>query len=72
MTNPWLKRNPALSLWLSGFNMAANAARSATALQMQRQMQAMMLESTQAMLRFWTRAALPTTPAARRSRSRRK
>jgi hypothetical protein len=28
MTNPWIKKNPFLSMWLSGVNAVGSAARS--------------------------------------------
>ena len=40
MNNPWLKKNPWLSMWLSGANAIFGTARSAAAAQVQRQTRA--------------------------------
>jgi hypothetical protein len=57
-------KNPFLSLWLSGANSAAGAARSFWSAELQRQQTAMMNEMTKQMIRFWTGAwTVPGMPA---------
>jgi hypothetical protein len=52
MANPWLKKNPLMSMWLSAANNAAGRARSAAAAEARRQQAAL----TKQTIRFWTRA----------------
>jgi hypothetical protein len=52
MANPWLKKNPLMSMWLSAANAAAGRARSAAAAEARRQQAAL----TKQTIRFWTRA----------------
>ena len=70
MTNPWLKKNPLMSLWLSGFNIAANSARSQAAAEMQRQATALLAETMTQSARFWT--AMLTTPSRSAPRNQRR
>ena len=37
MSNPWLKKNPFMSIWLSGANSVANSARGRVAAEIKRQ-----------------------------------
>ena len=37
MSNPWLKKNPFMSMWLSGANSVANSARGQLAAEAKRQ-----------------------------------
>jgi hypothetical protein len=55
MANPWLKKNPFLSLWLSGANAAAGRARSMASAEASKQQ----AELTKQTVRFWTRAWRP-------------
>jgi hypothetical protein len=71
MNNPWLKKNPLMSMWLSGFNTAANSARGHMSAEMQRQARGMITAGTQQMLRFWSGGLLAPSltkkkPARRR------
>ena len=54
MPNPWLKKNPFLSIWLSGFNAAAGAARSHAAAEVRRRASTAMTQATRDILNFWT------------------
>ena len=75
MSNPWLKKNPFLSLWLSGAHSVAGAARGTLAAEAKRQTQAAMTQATNEMFAAWTdaltgaakpkRAARPTAPRKR-------
>lgn len=52
MTNPWLKKNPFMSMWLSGANAFAAKARSAGTAEIGRQR----TSATKQVTRFWTGA----------------
>ena len=61
MSNPMMKKNPFLSMWLSGANSAAGSARGLWLAELHRQQTAMIREMNQQMVRFWTGAwMLPT------------
>lgn len=67
MPNPWLKKNPFMSIWLSGFNAATGAARSRAAAEAHRQASAAMTQVSRDMLNFWT-AGFVAPPAKTRKR----
>ena len=68
--NPWTKKNPALSLWLSGANAMFGAARAHGTAAMHRHTALMMAEGTRQVMRFWTGAWMaPTAPVKRTRRS---
>ena len=69
MKNPWLKKNPLLSMWLSGANAVAGSARGRAAAIAKRQAATMMNEGMKQMSDFWTGALTP--PPARKKRKRR-
>ncbi|HET6522585.1 MAG TPA: hypothetical protein VFG47_22590, partial [Geminicoccaceae bacterium] len=50
MANPWTKKNPLLSMWLSGANAVAGKARSAGAAEAKRQQNGFAKQAT----RFWS------------------
>ena len=52
-TNPWTKKNPWLSLWLSGANTVLSHARGQAMAEAQRQANAMMNQSFEQMMRWW-------------------
>ena len=52
-TNPWTKKNPWLSLWLSGANTVLSHARGQAIAEAQRQANAMMNQSFEQMMRWW-------------------
>ena len=65
MTNPWTKKNPLMSMWMSGANSVLGSARSRATAEARRQMTQIMQRNTREMMRFWTGAfTLPTTPAS--------
>ena len=70
-TNPWLKKNPFMSMWLSGANTVANTARAHAAAAVKRQSQAVVHQATQDVFDFWT-GALASPPAAKKKRARKK
>ncbi|SAK45349.1 hypothetical protein AWB75_00770 [Caballeronia catudaia] len=57
MKNPWMKKNPFLSMWLSGANAVIGSARGRATAQAKRQ------AST-----FWSAALAPGKPRKRRSK----
>ena len=54
MSNPWLKKNPFMSMWLSGANSVANSARGRIAAEARRQSSTAINKATQDMFAFWT------------------
>jgi len=77
MSNPWTKKNPFLSMWLSGANSVLGSARGRAIGEGRRQMSTLMQRNTQQMMRLWTGGfrLLPTaapTPARKRKKSQRK
>jgi hypothetical protein len=54
MRNPWTKKNPLLSMWLSGANAVAGSARSRMLAASRRHAVTMMTQGTKQVLDFWT------------------
>jgi hypothetical protein len=71
MRNPWLKKNPFLSMWLSGANAMLGVTNAAAMSAVQRQTQAMMNETARAVVDFWA-AGMPTPQRPRRKARSRK
>ena len=57
MANPWTKKNPLLSMWLSGANALAGRARSAGAAEAKRQQTSLAKQT----VRLWSDAWLADT-----------
>lgn len=53
MKNPWTKKNPFLSMWLSGANAVAGAARSRATAEARRQAATMMTQGSRQMTELW-------------------
>jgi len=70
MKNPWLAKNPFLSLWMSGANSMFGAARGHALNEVRRQHRAMMSEGVEAVLAFWSGAA--GAPGVKKKTGRRK
>ena len=68
MSNPWLKKNPFMSLWLSTANRMAGSIRGQAVAQVSRQVKAAATEATNENIRLWSAAA--TGPAAKKTRKR--
>ena len=67
MANPWTKKNPLLSLWLSGANALAGKARSAGIAEAKRQQTGLAKQAA----RLWSGASLADTkPKAKPKRRR--
>lgn len=65
MANPWLKKNPFMSLWLSSANRVAGSVRGQVAAEAKRQATSAAQQAANDMVKFWTAAATGTaTPAA--------
>ena len=62
MRNPWLKKNPLMSMWLSGANAVMGSARSRATAEAKRQATAIMAEGTKQMVRFWTAGLVAPAP----------
>jgi putative copper export protein len=69
MKNPWTKKNPFMSMWLSGANTIAGAARGHASAEAKRQATAFTNEASKQVADFWTGALTPTT-TRRKKRSR--
>lgn len=67
MANPWTKKNPLLSLWLSGANAVAGKARGAATAEAKRQQTGVVKEAT----RFWS-GGLPGAAKAKAKPKRRR
>ncbi len=71
MKNPWLKKNPFMSMWLSGANAVAGSARGHATAAVKRQAATAVSTATQEMVKLWTAPlAMPAAPA-RKTRKRR-
>ena len=67
MKNPWLKKNPFLSVWLSGANAIFGAARGTATASARRQSKALMDRSARQIVDFWT-GGLASKPGRRKRR----
>lgn len=61
MTNLWLKKNPIMSLWLSGANAVAGRARSVVSAEVSKQQKKLTKDSVQ----YWTQALQPAAKPKR-------
>ena len=64
MSNPWLKKNPFMSMWLSGANSVAGSARGAFTAEAKRQSTAAITQATSEM--FGARTVARRSPAKRK------
>lgn len=65
MANPWLKKNPFMSLWLSAANRAAGSIRGQATAEANRQVKAAAQQMQTDAIKAW---AAPATPAAARKK----
>ena len=70
MSNPWLKKNPFMSMWLSSANRIAGSVRGQATAAMKRQVKAAVTEATHENIKLWTTA--PTPAAAKKKKPRRR
>lgn len=68
MRNPWLKKNPFMSMWLSGANAVLGAARSRATAEGKRQAATMMSHGAKHMARFWSGVLM--APPRKKKKSR--
>jgi len=68
MTNPWLKKNPFLSMWLSGANAVAGSARGRIASEAKRQSTIVVSKATGDMFTMWTDATAGARAPKRKKR----
>ena len=66
MSNPWLKKNPFMSMWLSGANSVTNSARGRVAAEAKRQSTTAANKAADDMLACWTDAMTGSTASKRR------
>jgi hypothetical protein len=69
VTNPWLKKNPFMSMWLSSFNTAANSMRGYASSQLKRQTAATTAQVTKSFVDAWL--GVPSKPKTRRRKKKR-
>lgn len=56
MSNPWLKKNPFMSMWLSGANAVAGSMRGRITAEAKRQSRTAMTKATNDVFGIWTDA----------------
>jgi hypothetical protein len=68
MSNPWTKKNPMMSMWLSAANKAVGSARGHATSAARRQIGAAQADATRQIVGFWSGA--PTKPTPKRKTHR--
>jgi hypothetical protein len=68
MSNPWLKKNPFMSMWLSGANSVAGSMRGHATAQAKRHAAAAMTSATNDLFGFWAKAISPPWPTSKKRR----
>lgn len=69
MNNPWLKKNPYMSMWLSGANAVAGSVRGQAAAQAKRHTNATVTAAAQEIFKLWSGALWQSPPKpAKKSR----
>ncbi|RZL90075.1 MAG: hypothetical protein EOP82_16930 [Variovorax sp.] len=68
MNNPWTKKNPLMSMWLSAANRAAGTARGQATATAKRQVATAQAEAARQIVDFWS--GKPAKPAARKKTRR--
>jgi hypothetical protein len=59
MANPWTKKNPFMSMWLSAANKVAHSARGQATAEMKKQQAALTTQATRTWVNAWLDAAKP-------------
>lgn len=70
MSNPWLKKNPFMSLWLSGANRMASTMRGQATAQAKRQITAAVTKAANDNLKALLGGTAPASPKAKPKRKR--
>jgi len=68
MSNPWTKKNPLMSMWLSGANSMLGSARGQASSMVKRQASESVNAATKQVLGFWTSAAAVPPPARKKKK----
>jgi hypothetical protein len=68
LTNPWLKKNPFMSMWLSAANRVGGSLRGQATAQVKRQVNAAVTEATRDNLKLWSDALKPAAGRTKRRR----
>lgn len=68
MKNPWTKKNPFMSMWLSSANRVAGVARGRMTAEARRAASTAMTEGTRQMTAAWIDGLTTTKPKKRRKR----
>jgi hypothetical protein len=69
MKNPWIKKNPFMSMWLSGANAVIGSARSRATAASKRQTNALVTQGTKQVIDLWSSAlTAPAKPKRKRTR----
>ena len=68
MKNPWLKKNPLMSMWLSSANRVAGSVRAHATAQAKRQATTSARSATTELARLWTSALTGVKPVKKRKR----
>ena len=71
MSNPWLKKNPFMSMWLSGANSVANSARVRIAAEAKRQSKVAAKKTASDVFTIWA-DAMSGSPAVKHKRKRKR
>jgi hypothetical protein len=69
MRNPWIKKNPLMSMWMSAANTVIGSARSRATAETKRQAATMMAQSAKQIARFWS-GTLTAPPSRKKKKSR--
>ena len=70
MSNPWLKKNPLMSMWLSTANRVAGSLRGQATAQAKRQVKAAVADAAQESVKLWS--ASGTTHAIKKKPARKR
>jgi len=70
LRNPWISKNPFLSMWLSGANAVLGSARARATAEARRQASLSAAEGFNQMMRLWTGTAPPAPMRRKRRRTK--
>ncbi len=65
MSNPWLKKNPFMSMWLSGVHRIAGSARARVSAEAKRQASHALTKATEEGIRQWTGTPVASAPKSK-------
>ena len=69
MRNPWIKKNPFMSMWLSGANAVAGSVRGRATAEAKRQATTAMTKGVEQMVSLWS-GGLAAPPARKKAKRR--